>query len=80
MRAVLYQTPTVEHQNLVSINDCRKSVRHQDHRLAVHQPGQRLHQKRLVFRIGKGGGLVQHENRPVLQDGARDGDALPLPS
>src|SRR5437899_9431187 len=43
-----------------------------------HQVSERLLHEHLGFGIQLRGGLVENQNRRIFQDGARDGDALPL--
>ncbi|MCW0416310.1 hypothetical protein NB689_002064 [Xanthomonas sacchari] len=49
-----------------------------DHRLARHQFVQAVLDRRLHFRIQRRGGLVQDQDRRVLEQHAGDGDALAL--
>ena len=53
-------------------------MRDHDGRPAFRQRVQRFLDGRLVLRIRMGGRLVEHENRRILDDGARDGHALRL--
>src|SRR5688572_13909463 len=49
-----------------------------DCRAVGHQLPERVLDQRLAFRVEGAGGLVQDQNRRVLEDGARNRDALPL--
>ena len=53
-------------------------MRDGDHRLALHQAIQTLLDCGLDFAVEGAGGLVEQENRSVLQHDACDGDALAL--
>ena len=45
---------------------------------SLHQPLQGVLNLALVFRVERGGRLVEQEDRRVLQEGAGDGDPLAL--
>ena len=49
-----------------------------DHGAAAHQAAERLSDRFLGFAVESGGRLVEQQDRRVLQEGARDRDALPL--
>ena len=49
-----------------------------DHGAAAHQPVKRLADRLLGFAVERRGRLVEQQDRRILQEGARDGDALPL--
>ena len=49
-------------------------------RPALHQVGEGLLHQPLGLGVERGGGLVEDEDGRVLEQGARDGDALPLPA
>ena len=50
------------------------------HGAAGHQPSQRILDQRLASGVQVGRGLIQDEQRRILQEGAGDGQALPLPA
>ena len=56
----------------------RKTVRDRNHGAPAHQPAERLADRLLGFAVERGGGFIEQQDRRVLQEGARDGDALPL--
>ncbi len=51
-----------------------------NHGASAHQPRQRLADRLFGFTVQRGGRFIQQQDRRVLQEGARDGDALPLPA
>ena len=73
-----HDAPRVHDENLVGARDGREPMRDSDKRLALHQPADGALHQRLVFGVGVGGRLVEDDDGRVLQDGARDGDALAL--
>ena len=78
MRAQLGYAAFVEHDQPVHRGDGRKPVGNRDHRLALHQRVEALLDRGLDFQIERRGRLVKDEDRRVLQQHARDGDALAL--
>ena len=46
----------------------------------LHQVGQRLLYQHFALRVEMAGGLVQNQDGRVLEQRARDGEALPLPA
>lgn len=67
-----------EQDDLIGVHDGTHAVRDDEHRLIPDKPGQcRLH-RRFVFHVQRGRCLIQQNHRRVLQDGAGNGDALPL--
>ena len=55
-----------------------KPVGDGDHRLALHQPVERLLDGGLDLRIERAGRLVENEDRRVLEQDAGNGDPLAL--
>src|SRR5688572_8813276 len=80
MRAFLDDAPGVEHDEPVHTRDRRQPVRDRDHGLALHEIEQLLLDRELYFAIERRGRLVEHEDRRILEDYARERDALPLPA
>ena len=72
--------PGVEHDQPVHARDGGQPVRDRDHRLAFHQAEQLLLDRELDLAVERRGGLVEHQDRRVLQHHARDRDALALPA
>ena len=70
--------PLVEHDEPVEPRDRRQPVRDRDDRAALHQPVELLLDRRLDLRIERRGGLVEHQDRRVLQDHPGERDALAL--
>lgn len=80
MRATLDDAALPHHEDFIHIHDGRQPVRN-DQRGAVG--GNRM-QGRLDFLLSTGieraRGLIKYQHARVLEDGARDGDALLLPA
>ena len=70
--------PLLQHDDAVEIAQRRKPVRDRDHGAAAHQPAERLADRFLGFAVERGGRLVEQQDRRILQERARDGDALAL--
>lgn len=78
MGAYFLDLPFLHYHNPVGFFDGGQAVRDDDGGAVLHQVFQRrLH---VAFGLGVegGGGLVQNQDRRVLEDGPCDGDALPL--
>ena len=80
MRPDLDHTSLVEDDDAICILHRRQSMRDNDCRSPAHQRFQPGLHVPLRFRIERRGRLVQDQDRGVLQQGARDGDALALPA
>jgi hypothetical protein len=76
--------PGLDHAALVDDIDAvgvlhgRQAVGDQDRGAAGHQPLQRRLDLGLALGVERAGGLVEQQDRGVLQEGAGDGDALAL--
>src|ERR1035438_9839880 len=70
--------PIFEHHNLVRASNRGKPVRDDDDGAVLHQVGQRLLYQHFALRVQVAGGFVQDQDGRVLQQGARDGEALAL--
>ena len=77
-RAVLDDLAGLQHDHPVEIAQRRKTVGDRDHGAPAHQPAERLADRFLGFAVERGGGFVEQQDRRVLQEGARNRDALPL--
>ena len=68
----------IEHHDAVGLLDRRQAMRNDERRAIARQ----LRKRRLDAPLGVGierrGGLIQNQDRRILQDRARDRDALPL--
>ena len=53
-------------------------MRDRDHGTAAHQAAERLTDRLLGLAVKRRGGFIEQQDRRVLQESARDGDALPL--
>ena len=78
MAALLDDAAAVEHHQAVHARDGGEPVRDRDHGLACHQRVEARLDRGLDLAVERGGGLVEHQDRRVLQDHARDRDALAL--
>ena len=80
MRAALGDVSGVDDEDLVGITDRGQAMGDDDDGPPSRQPGQGLVDVTLGGRVGLGGGLVKDEDGGVLEVGARQRDALTLPS
>src|SRR5215470_2813558 len=78
VRALLYNTAMVEHDQAIHAGDSRKAMRDRDHGLARHQGAEALLDRGFDLAVERGGGFVEHQDRSVFQDHTRDRDALAL--
>ena len=78
MRALLDDAARVEHNEAVHRGDGGEAVRDGDHGLAFHQFKEVFLDRGFDFGVKRGGRLVEDQDRRVLQEDARDGDALAL--
>src|SRR5215472_13696204 len=68
----------VDDDDAVGTLDRRQSVRDDDARAALHQSAERLLDEALGLGVERRRRLVEDEDRRVLEDRARDREALPL--
>src|SRR5438105_3110320 len=80
VRAELDDPSLHEHRDPVRVLDGGEAVRDDEARPILHQTVERPLHFPFAFRVEGAGGLVEQEDRRVLEQGARDGDALPLPT
>ena len=80
VRAAADDAPAVEHEDLVRVQDGAQALRHDDDRGVVRLLGQRLTQRGVRLIVERGKAVVKQVHLRVLGDGARDGQALPLPA
>src|SRR5688572_1683118 len=78
VRAAFHDAALLEHHEAVHAGDGREAVGDRDHRLAFHQLEQLLLDCELDLAVERGGGLVEHQDRRVLEDHARERNALAL--
>ena len=76
--ALLDSFTVVKHHNAVGVPYGGKPVRNDQSSAPLHQALQRLPQLALAHRVQMGCSLVQNQHRRVLQQGAGNGDTLPL--
>src|SRR5208282_5566316 len=78
--AAFDDAPALDYENLVGAADGGEPVRDDERGAPAHQVAEALLDERLRLRVQAGGRFVQQEDARVRQDGAGDGDALPLAS
>ena len=78
VRPNVVHPPPIEHDNLVGIGYRAQLVRDDEHRPSRDQPRQRPMDFALAGGIERSRGLIEQDDRGVLEHGARDGYALPL--
>ena len=78
MRPLLDNSPLVEHGDRVGSLDGGEAMRDDKGRASLGDRIEGRMQARLRFRIEGRSGLVENENRRVLEQRAGDGNALPL--
>ena len=79
-RAVLDDLALLQNDDAIEIAHRRQAVGDGNDGAAAHQAAQRLADQLLGFAIQRRGGLVEQQQRRVLQEGARNRDPLPLPA
>jgi hypothetical protein len=78
VRALLHDATALEHNEAVHLGDGRQAMRDGNHGLAGHERGKARLDGGLDFAVERGGRLVKHENRRVLENDAGDRNALAL--
>jgi hypothetical protein len=78
VRALLDDAALIEHDQTVHACDGGESVRHRNHSLACHQRLQARLDGGLDLAVERGRCFVEHQDRRILEDDARNGDALAL--
>ena len=74
--ALRLNAPVPNDNNGIRAGDCRKTVRDDNDGLIGNQTRNRLLNDRLIFRVDIRGGLIQHDNRGILQHCPGDRDPL----
>ena len=69
----------VQNQGLVAFGQRRQPVRHDDHRPTARDAQQVGVDQRLAFRVERAGGLVEDQDPRIVDQRARDGEALAWP-
>ena len=72
--------PVVENDDLVRVGDGPQAMCDDDHRLARAEGSDCSLDERFVLRVERSRGFVKEDHGGVFQEGARDGEALALPS
>src|ERR1700730_2411893 len=78
VRALLDDAALIEHDQTVHPRNGGQPVRHRNHSLARHQRLQARLDGGLDLAVERGGWLVEHQDRRILEDLTRNGDALAL--
>ena len=68
----------VDHDDAVGIDGGGQPMRDHERGAVAHELLERVLHQPLALRIERAGGLVEQQDRRILEDGARDGDALLL--
>ena len=76
--AVGDDAPTIEHHHAVGEADRREPVGDDQRGAPVHERAQRAVDLELALGVDRAGGVVEHEDARVDEQGAGDGDALAL--
>ena len=80
MRSALANLPVVQHEDFVRVDNCTQSMRDRDRRAPGHErPPERALDLRLDLAVHGARRLVQHEQRRIGRDGARERQQLALP-
>ena len=66
MRAGLHDPAGIEHDKPVHFSDRRQAVCNRNHRFTFHEGKQVLLDRRLDFRVQRGGCFVQNQDRRIL--------------
>ena len=79
-RAARDDAAVIHHDDAIGLEHGREPVRDDDRRALRHEPLERLLHEQLALRVERARRLVEQQDRRVLEDRARDRDALPLPA
>ena len=78
VRPRLGEPAAVEHHDPVGADHAREAMGEDQRGAAFHQPIERLLDERLALGVHRGERLVEHEDRRIAQERARDRDTLAL--
>jgi len=78
MRAVLDDMAGLHYDDAIHLPECRQPVRDRDYGLVRHDALKRRLDGVLAFAVERRGRFVEDQNRRILDDRAREPDALPL--
>src|SRR6266849_1800239 len=78
MRSLLDDAAALEHDQPVHARDGREPMRNGNDGLAGHERAQARLNGGFDLAVERGRRLVEHEDRRILEDDARNGDALAL--
>ena len=80
MASLLHDTPLMQYAYNIRIADRGQSVRYDDSRSIGHQFLNGILYQTFTFRVECRRGLIQNQNRRILQNGSCNTDSLPLAS
>lgn len=80
MVSLLYYLPFMHDADEVGVADGGQPVGYDERRTVAHQVLQSFLHQSLGLRIERRSGFVKNENRRILEYGACDREALPLPA
>ena len=80
MVAGLHDAPLHEHHDAIGALDGRQAMGDHDGGAPAHQRLERSLHRALALGVERRGRLVEQQDGRVLEDGARDGQALALPA
>src|SRR5678815_5884806 len=80
VRSLLDDAALLENDKPIHAGDRREPVRDRDHGLALPQRRELVLDRELDLAVERGRRLVEDQDRRVLEDHARQGDALALPA
>ena len=76
--SLLDDSSVLHHQDPVGGQNGGEAVGDDQRGAALHQPVERLLHQDFIFSVERRSGFVQQQDRRVLENGAGDGEALPL--
>src|SRR5207248_869744 len=80
VRAFLHDAAGLEHDEAIHARDGGEPVRDGDHGLALHELEELLLNRDLHLAVERRGRFIEHQDRRILEDHARERDALALPA
>ena len=80
VRALVDDAALVDDEDAVGVADRREAMRDHEGRAALHEPREGVLHGGLALGVESARGLVEEQDRRVLEQGSRDGDPLALPA
>src|SRR6266498_3121042 len=78
MSTLFHDFTIVDHNDIVCVTNCRQTMRNDKTRPSFHQAQQGFLDARFCACVHAGGGLIEDEDAWVSEDGAGNGQQLPL--